>query len=212
MMQRPILYSFRRCPYAMRARLALMSAGIEVELREVILRDKPGALLEASPKGTVPVLVNDQQVIDESRDIMIWALRQNDPEHLLEMPAEGEAWIDTIDGPFKTALDRYKYANRFAGSDSTQERARAAEILATVDAQLTTRKWLFGDAPTLADLATITFVRQYAHVDRAWFDSQNWSGVRGWLDRFLDSERFAAIMSKYPQWTPESPVTLFAGT
>lgn len=204
---RPILYSFRRCPYAMRARLALASAGIEVDLREVVLRDKPQEMLAASPKGTVPVLIADEAVIEESRDIMDWALGQNDPEMLRDMPPEGEDWIATIEGPFKTALDRYKYDTRYADADPAKERAAAAEILRRVDPQLRTQPWLYGEQPTLADLATITFVRQYAMVDRAWFDAQDWSGIKGWLERFLASDRFAAIMEKYPKWQPgDAPV------
>ncbi|MCA0041957.1 glutathione S-transferase [Celeribacter litoreus] len=204
----PILYSFRRCPYAMRARLAIASAGIEVELREIVLRDKPAEMLAASPKGTVPVLIVSDQVIDESRDIMDWALAQNDPECLLDMPAEGEDWIAAIEGPFKTALDRYKYDTRYEDADATAEREVAASILRQVDPQLRQTPWLFGEKPSLADLATITFVRQYAMVDRDWFNAQDWPGVIGWLDRFLDSPRFAAIMTKYEKWNAQMiPVT-----
>ncbi|EKE74437.1 glutathione S-transferase [Celeribacter baekdonensis] len=197
---RPILYSFRRCPYAMRARLAILSAGIEVELREILLRDKPQEMLAASPKGTVPVLIIDDRVIDESRDIMDWALAQNDPEGLLDMPPKRRDWIATIEGPFKFALDRYKYAPRYNGADPVTERDTAAQILQRVEAQLQVTPWLYGNQPSFADLATITFVRQYANVDRAWFDAQDWPGVRGWLDRFLASDRFATIMTRYPKW------------
>ncbi|WP_288960262.1 glutathione S-transferase [uncultured Sulfitobacter sp.] len=197
---RPILYSFRRCPYAMRARLAILSAGIEVELREILLRDKPQEMLAASPKGTVPVLIVGDQVIDESRDIMDWALTQNDPEGLLDMPPEAQDWIAAVEGPFKSALDRYKYATRYAGADPMAERDTAAQILQRIEAQLQNTPWLYGDQPSFADLATITFVRQYANVDRAWFDVQDWPGVRGWLERFLSSDRFAAIMVKSPKW------------
>lgn len=193
----------------MRARLALMSAGIEVELREVLLRDKPAEMLAVSPKGTVPVLIAGDQVIDESRDIMDWALAQNDPEGLCDMPPEGEAWIATIEGPFKTALDRYKYDTRYADADRQVEREKAAAILHSVDKQLRRTPWLFGTTPTLADFATITFVRQYANTDRVWFDTQDWQGVRGWLERFLDSQRFAAIMQKYPQWHAGDAPTIF---
>ncbi|MBU2487130.1 MAG: glutathione S-transferase N-terminal domain-containing protein, partial [Alphaproteobacteria bacterium] len=110
---KPVLYSFRRCPYAMRARLAVASAGVEVELREILLRDKPAAFLAASPSATVPCLVTDSGVIDESLDVMLWALTQNDPEGWLQMPEAGHDWITRADGPFKQALDRTKYANRY---------------------------------------------------------------------------------------------------
>lgn len=205
----PVLYTFRRCPYAMRARLAIAAAGITVEAREVVLRDKPAGLIEASPKATVPVLVlSDGTVIDESRDIMAWALGRNDPEGWLDMPNEGTAIIDRIEGPFKTALDRYKYATRYDGVDEVAERATASDILLDLDARLRGQAWLFGDRPTLADMATITFVRQFAHVDRAWFDAQPWADLRRWLDAFLTSPRFASIMLKYPKWVDGDPPLL----
>lgn len=206
---RPILYSCRRCPYAMRARLAIASAGVEVELREVVLRDKPQEMLAASPKGTVPVLITGTGVIEESRDIMDWALTQNDPEGLRDMPTEGAGWIARIEGPFKTALDRYKYDTRYRDADPAAERTKAAALLWQVDAALRRSLWLHGDRPTLADLATITFVRQFAMVDKAWFDTQDWSGVRGWLYRFLASERFAAIMQKHAKWHIADAPVLF---
>lgn len=205
----PVLYNFRRCPYAMRARLALLSAGIPVEVREIILRDKPAHMLEISPKGTVPVLWLGDSVIDESRDIMNWALAQNDPAGWLNMPQEGIAWINTIEGPFKSALDRYKYATRFVDVDSRTERDIARDILKTVDTQLRQHSWLFGDTPCLADMATITFVRQFANVDRAWFDAEPWDGVKRWLEQFLDSQLFADIMTKYPLWQPGADLEMF---
>lgn len=205
----PILYNFRRCPYAMRARLALVSSGLTVEVREIILRDKPDHMLEISPKGTVPVLWLGDRVIDESRDIMDWALAQNDPADWLDMPAAGNDWIAQIEGPFKSALDRYKYATRYDDVDATEERDTARDILMTVDAQLCQHDWLFGDTPCLADMATITFVRQYANVDRAWFDAQPWSGVKSWLERFLASDQFANIMQKYPRWQVGDPSIYF---
>ncbi|WP_226551995.1 glutathione S-transferase [Celeribacter naphthalenivorans] len=210
---RPILYSFRRCPYAMRARLAIASVGLEVELREVVLRDKPQEMLAASPKGTVPVLITETGVmtgvIEESREIMDWALAQNDPEGLLDMPPEGEEWIAQIEGPFKVALDRYKYETRYEGVEPLAEREKAAAILRQVDEQLRERLWLYGDRPSFADLATITFVRQFAMVDRAWFEHEDWAGIQGWLARFLASERFAQIMLKYEKWQPGGDPVIF---
>lgn len=208
-MTQPILYSFRRCPYAMRARLALVSAGITCALREVVLRDKPAELIEASPKATVPVLMVGDQVIDESRDIMLWALKRNDPEHWLDMSAEGFDLIEQIEGPFKSALDRYKYASRHPELDPVEQREIAATILRDFDAQLNGHDWLFGAAPRLADMATITFVRQYAMTDKAWFDAQPWPHLSRWLERFMVSDRFEAIMQKYPRWHSEDPTTLF---
>lgn len=201
---KPILYSFRRCPYAMRARLALASAQIPCELREILLRDKPEAMLEASPKGTVPVLILPNGVVDESLDIMVWALSQNDPEGWLNGQKEALALIKRSDGPFKTALDRYKYATRYEGVDSTEEREKATIFLRDLDARLAKTPYLLGEAPTLADMGIVTFVRQFANVDRAWFDAQPWPHLIRWLEAFLASERFAHIMGKHSVWQPET--------
>ena len=164
----PILYTFRRCPYAMRARMGLAHAGIKVELREILLRNKPAAMLKASPKGTVPVLVTGQGVIDESFDILRWALAQSDPQSLLDMPPAGYALIERIDGPFKTALDRTKYHTRL-NSDADEERTKANACLAT----LSPNPYLLGSDATLADIASFPFVRQFANIDRARFDQDN---------------------------------------
>lgn len=136
-----LLYSFRRCPYAMRARLALASAGEQVALREVVLRDKPQAFLEVSPSGTVPCLVLPDTVIDESLDIMLWALGQRDPEGWLDMPNVGFDWISRCDGPFKQALDRTKYGTRYPEEDPEFHRAKAAQFLRDLDTQIST--WIF---------------------------------------------------------------------
>ena len=200
MSHHPILWSFRRCPYAMRARLAILSAGVRVELREVVLRDKPHAFLQTSQTGTVPALRLPDQVLDESLDIMIWALELNDPQLLLNMPDEGWDLIATNDGSFKEALDHTKYATRYPDQDTESERAKAAEHLFRLDSHLQGKTWLFGERPTLADLALLPFVRQFAHIDRAWFDAQNWPNLIAWLDRFLDSDAFGRVMGKYARW------------
>lgn len=206
---RPILWSFRRCPYAMRARLALAAAGAQVELREVILRDKPQAFLETSPTATVPCLDTGEAIIDESLDIMLWALRNNDPERWLEMPPQGHDLIDENDGPFKTALDRYKYASRHPEADSEAERGKASAFLMQLDGFLRGRAFLFGSRVSLADMAILPFVRQFAHVDLDWFSGQPWPEARRWLEAFKSSERFTAIMEKYPQWHPGAPGIAF---
>ncbi|QDY71066.1 glutathione S-transferase [Qingshengfaniella alkalisoli] len=193
----PILYSFRRCPYAMRARLAIAAAGQKVELREVVLRDKPQAFLSASPSATVPCLVTGAGVIDESLDIMKWALDRSDPNHWLAMPEEGWGWIERADGPFKRALDRTKYAARYPDEDPAENRDAASEFLQSLDDQID--GWLF-DAPSIADFAILPFVRQFAYIDKAWFDDQPWPSLSEWLERFLASDRLAAVMRKYPQW------------
>ncbi|MCT8158743.1 glutathione S-transferase [Pseudoruegeria sp. SHC-113] len=205
----PILYSFRRCPYAMRARLALQSAQLKVELREILLRDKAPAFLAASPKGTVPVLVTKGEVIEESLDIMLYALRQNDPEGWLHRENEALALIAECDGPFKQALDRYKYASRIPDSDPEAERQKAALFLRKLDDMLRHSPWLLADRPTLADMATLTFLRQFAMVDRLWFDAQPWPHLHRWLDSFLASDRLAAIMRKYSTWQADDPLTIF---
>lgn len=196
-MTKPILYSFRRCPYAMRARMALLQAEQTVELREIVLRDKPAAFFEASPSASVPCLLNDSEVLDESLDVMKWALERNDPDGWLDMPEEGWDWIARADGPFKDALDRTKYAPRYPGVDPLEHRALAATFLADLDAQIET--WIF-DRETLADHAILPFVRQFAFIDKSWFEAQPWPSLQAWLERYLASEAFGAIMPKYPQW------------
>lgn len=211
----PVLYSFRRCPYAMRARLVLAASGQRVELREVVLRDRPAELIAASPKATVPVLVlPDGTVIDESLDVMRWALALNDPEGWWPDDPGERALIDTLiavnDGAFKAALDRYKYPGRYAAETivRTAQRTIAADILSDYEARLASG-WLIGDRPTLADIALLPFVRQFAHVDRNWFDARPWPNLIAWLDRFLESARFAAIMARYRPWRPGDAATLF---
>jgi glutathione S-transferase len=199
----PVLYSFRRCPYAIRARLALASAGVTVELREVVLRDKPQALLEASPSATVPCLVAED-VLDESLDIMLWALGRNDPEGLMAEPAP--ELIADFDGPFKRALDLTKYAVRYPDSDPEQTRAEAMEMLGALERRLADG-WLFGDHPHLPDLAILPFVRQFAMIDKPRFDAQATPRVSAWLETFLSSDRLANVMQKRPAWQPgDAPV------
>jgi glutathione S-transferase len=191
------LYSFRRCPYAMRARLAILSAGTRVHLREILLRDKPRPFLDASPSGTVPCLVHDAGVIDESLDIMIWALGTSDPDRLLDMPQAGWDLITRCDGPFKHALDRTKYATRYPDENAAKHRADASAFLADLDAQIIVHIF---DRPSLADLAIAPFVRQFAFIDKPWFDAQPWPNLQSWLDRFLFSDAFDLIMIKHPVW------------
>lgn len=193
----PILYSFRRCPYAMRARLAIAAAGIVVEPREILLRAKPAAFLAASPSGTVPCLVSDHGVIDESLEVMIWALRQRDPEGWLDMPDAGYDWIARADGPFKAALDMVKYASRHGAAEVEAARAVAVAFFDDLDAAIT--EWIFARA-SLADYALLPFVRQFALVDKPWFDAQAWPKVQAWLARFLASARLAAVMEKRAVW------------
>lgn len=203
----PILYSFRRCPFAMRARLALAVSDSRCELREVVLRDKPTELLEVSPKATVPVLVlaaAGPEVLEHSLDIMDWALRRHDPEGWLSPPAgtpqEMRELIARCDGPFKQDLDRYKYPNRYPGVDAETHRANGGVFLTQLDARLRGQSHLFGTRPCLADRAIAPFVRQFAHTDIDWFRSQPWPALHAWLDAFLAHPLFERVMRKYPQW------------
>ena len=184
----------------MRARLAILASGLTVELREIVLREKAPEFLASSPKGTVPVLVTPSAVIEESLEVMLWALDRSDPERWLVMPEAGYEWIARCDGPFKTALDHTKYAVRYPDLDPEQERGRAAEFLLDLNAQIADSDWIFGATCTLADMATVPFIRQFANSDRSWFDAQPWPNLQRWLSRFLASNRFVSIMTKYPKW------------
>jgi glutathione S-transferase len=202
---RSVLYSFRRCPYAMRARMAIAASGQRCELREVVLRDKPAELLAASPKGTVPVLVDvDGTVIDQSLDIMLWALRRNDPEGWLQ--AEGAtldemlALVAECDGEFKRHLDGYKYPERHPDADTAAHRAQGGLFLMRLDARLQDSAGLCGGRIALADIAIAPFVRQFAQVDAAWFEAQPWPRLQVWLAAQLDAPLFARVMEKYPPW------------
>lgn len=211
MIQPPIFWTFRRCPYAMRARLALISAGVRVELREILLRAKPQAFLETSASATVPALNLGNRVLDESADIMIWALEKNDPLRLLDMPREGWSLIDENDGPFKAALDHTKYASRYPELDSEAERSKAAAFLVGLDQRLKGQNCLFGRRPTIADQAILPFVRQFTNTDRDWFDNQPWPDLKTWLYRFTESETFAQIMKKHTPWSEDDAPIWFGG-
>jgi glutathione S-transferase len=207
---RPILWTFRRCPFAMRARLAIHASGVQVELREILLRAKPAAFLATSPKGTVPVIDTGGRVIAQSRDIMLWALNQHDPEDWLAMPQDGHDLIDLCDGPFKTALDHTKYAPRYPDLDMETERAKALDFLRDLDARLRGSAFLFGARPRMVDMAILPFLRQFAHIDLAWFAAQDMPDLARWLDNFKASARFAAVMGKYPPWQSGQDQVLFA--
>ncbi len=197
-MAEPILYSFRRCPYAMRARLALRISGRVCELREVKLSAKPQTLLDASPKGTVPVLVlPDGAVIDESLDIMLWALGQNDPEGWLSR--HDAALIEVNDGSFKHHLDRYKYPARY-GSDPFEHRAAAAELLQPLERRLTGASNLSGEQRGITDMAIFPFIRQFAATDREWFATQPFPRLNSWLDRHTADDLFIGIMTRAVPW------------
>ena len=213
----PVLYSFRRCPYAIRARLALHACSIAVEHREVVLRNKPAHMLALSPKGSVPVLwlpdtpgAMGGQVLEQSLDIMLWALRQHDPHSWLPASeaglADALALIAHNDGPFKQQLDRYKYPNRSGLDSGAADRDEAALWLHTLDARLRAQSFLAGDHFGLADAALAPFVRQFAHTDPAWFASQPWTALAAWLAAFEGSALFDAIMHKHAPWAEPAAV------
>lgn len=191
----------------MRARLALLVSGQRCVLREVVLGNKPAALLETSPKGTVPVLVlASGEVLDQSLAIMLWALRQHDPEQWLnanEQPSGAAlALIAQCDGDFKFHLDRYKYPHRFSLPSGDAHRAQGALFLDSLNQCLQTHGYLTSERAGLADAAIAPFVRQFAHTDTLWFAQQPWSHLQAWLARFEQSAAFAAVMHKYTAWEP----------
>ncbi|MHB2242048.1 glutathione S-transferase [Pseudomonas monsensis] len=191
------LYSFRRCPYAMRARMALRYCAVPVEIVEVSLKAKPAEMLAISPKGTVPVLDAGGQVIDQSLEIMRWALAQHDPQGwLLGGDPRIAELIEANDQVFKVHLNRYKYAERYPEQPMEVYRAEGALFLQRLDELLTDREYLLADHASLADIALLPFVRQFAHVDREWFAQTPYVRLQAWLQRFLESDLFTSIMKK----------------
>ena len=208
----PILYSFRRCPYAMRARLALHSSAQTVEFRELVLRNKPEHMCEISPKATVPVLqLANGHVIDESLDVMLWALAVNDPALWLA-PELGNkeqmlALIQLCENDFKSHLDRYKYANRYEDADPARHRSQALNFINELNGRLAKTPYLFGNRPALADYAIAPFIRQFANTDIDWFMQTPYPALHAWLDWFLQSDPFTTIMEKLQPWQPGDVIT-----
>ena len=197
----PILYSFRRCPYAMRARWALLEAGLLVQWREIALKQKPDEMLQVSPKGTVPVLVlSDATVIDESLAVMEWALDQADPRRLREA-GDASALVNENDGPFKHHLDRFKYTDRYPGELQDTHRAAGLAILRSWNQRVATNGWLLSDELSLADAALWPFVRQWRTADPQGFDADDsLQELRQWLNRFLEDPRFERLMQRADPW------------
>lgn len=208
----PILYSFRRCPYAIRARLAIAKAEITVELREIILRAKPQQLLDISAKGTVPVLqCQDGNVIDESIDIMSWALSYHDPDNWLKNASSDDMnyLIHWNDGEFKYFLDRYKYADRYPEYTEKYYREKAEPFLSELEKRLSKHGFLCSDESCLADIAVFPFIRQLAAVDIYWFQSSEYKNLNHWLNRLIDSDLFVSVMKKHSAWEPEQARLFF---
>ena len=197
----PILYSFRRCPYAMRARMAIAYAKQTVTLREVILKTKPASLFTYSSKGTVPVLVlEDGKVIDESIDIMRWALKIHDPDGWLGNIEEQVKLVNMNDQDFKARLDKYKYADRHPEHSEQCHREACYPFLDRLEGLLEKQDFLFSHQYSFADIAIFPFIRQFAHVNLAWFESSRWENLKHWLTQLKTSEFFTSVMTKYPAW------------
>lgn len=202
---KPILYSYRRCPYAMRARMAIWAATIQVEVREISLREKPAHLLLISPKGTVPVLqLPDGTVLEQSLDIMEWALAQNDPQGWLNADPEAVNALITInDGDFKKALDRYKYPDRYPEHTQAFYREQGKQFLQRLETALAQHDYLLGNKPSMADVAIFPFIRQFAAVDAEWFASSAYLKLRVWLEGWLQNPLFEKVMQKFPTYTQQ---------
>ncbi|MGQ2966981.1 glutathione S-transferase [Methylophilus sp.] len=194
----PILYSYRRCPYAMRARMALWAARVQVELREVSLREKPQHLLQISPKATVPVLqLPDGAVLEQSLDIMYWALQQNDAQGWLQADAQAaSALISMNDGEFKQALDRYKYPDRYPERSQLFYREQGEQFLQKLETALLAQRYLLGEVASIADVAIFPFIRQFAAVDSEWFSQSVYGNLRVWLAGWVESALFDEVMQK----------------
>ena len=208
----PILYSFRRCPYAMRARMAIHISSQKCEIREVLLRDKPPSMLEYSSKGTVPVLVlQSGEVIDESLDVIDWALNLNDPDNWQRSKnnEKTKELIKINDGEFKYHLDRYKYSKRYDNEDPEFHRKKCLSFIEKVNSELQNSKYIFDDAISYIDISLLPFIRQFRIADNEWFDELPYENVKSWLSNFLNSELLKSIMSKHDIWKEGDEVTIF---
>ena len=206
--QNPILYSFRRCPYAIRARLAIKISAVDVELREIELSDKPEEMLACSPKGTVPVLIlPNGTVIDESKDIMEWALNKSDPNNWLTddvtVQQEVERLIDYNDNEFKKYLDLYKYADRYPEKNMEHYRQQGEVFLEELECDLNKTKFILKDDITFVDVAIFPFIRQFVFVDKNWFDKSKYNKLKKWLEILLETSLFNDVMKKHPLWSKE---------
>ena len=204
-MDTPVLYSFRRCPYCMRAHMALKYSGLKVELREVDLKNMPDEALLKSAKATVPILVlADGSIIDESWDIMKWALAQNDPDNWLDEANDNllaaEILTETNDFSFKADLDHYKYANRYPEHTEEYYRVACEEFIEELEDMLTENKFLLTNKLTLADISVFPFVRQFSLVNKAWFNQRPYPKVQRWLDTLVNSDLFQHIFQKHDVW------------
>lgn len=219
----PILYSLRNCPYAMRARLALFKSKQKIELRDIVLSNKPDEMLLASPKGTVPVLVHDEEskVIDESIDIMLWALNQSDPDDLLHSQENNQLCISTnhiadmlsliatFDHGFKAKLEAYRCAKRYHESNLTECRYACEKYLEGIETRLNQHVFIMSNKESLVDIALLPFIRQFAKVERQWYLQSPYPKLRQWLNHYLQSLMFSKVMFKYPLWLDSDEIIIF---
>lgn len=213
----PILYSLRHCPFAMRARIAIFKSKQPIELRDVKLDNKPAAMLTASPKGTVPILVvslsdNTTQIIDESIDVMVWSLTQSDPDNLLlasSQTVEGEttnqltellAFIHIYDSEFKGCIERYKCAKRYHEPNLLERRQDCEVYIKDLEQRLSKHAYIFGESESLADIALLPFIRQFAKIERQWYVKADYPNVKRWLNAYLQSAMFNKVMTQNPIW------------
>jgi len=214
-MSLPILYSLRQCPYAMRARIGLLQAKQPVMLRDIVMKNIPKEMLVASPKGEVPVLVfEDSSVIDESLDIMIWALKQSDPNNLLfnHQPNAFQDMLTLInrnDNEFVEALKKYKAASRYHDVAEISCRQRCEPFISYLEQCLTKHDYIFGDTASLADYAILPFIRQFSRIDRKWYLQAPYPNLQRWLNRQYQNPIFSKAMTKYPQWLDSKKLILF---
>ncbi|MEZ9653265.1 glutathione S-transferase [Vibrio splendidus] len=211
----PILYSLRRCPYAMRGRMGIALSKQKVLLREIVTKDKPSELLASSPKGTVPVLVlPNGQIIEQSLDVMNWALQQNDPQDLLRssnllLSKQVHQLIKTNDEEFIGHLEKYRASVRYRNDDSEQRRHNCEEFISELESKLTLNPYLFGDTPSLADFAVMPFVSQFVRVEKKWFVQSEYQSVGRWLRAHLESKLYTQVMKQYPLWNETKQDCLF---
>ncbi|NQY87148.1 MAG: glutathione S-transferase [Colwellia sp.] len=213
----PILYSLRNCPYAMRARIAIYKAKQTVMLRDIVLNNKPEEMITASPKATVPVLVlTGGTVLAESLAVMLWALNETDPDNLLHSQnesvlAEMLALITTFDDDFKACLEKYKCAKRYRETNVVECRGVCEQYLELLESRLSSHLFLMSNTESLADIALLPFIRQFARVERQWYLQSPYPKVRQWLNNYLQSPMFTKVMAKYPLWLDNHEIVLFGG-
>jgi len=218
----PILYSLRNCPYAMRARIAIFKSQQPIELRDVVLSNKPEEMIAASSKGTVPILVfehEDEQskVIDESLDIMLWALNESDPDDLLNVKhgdtdssalADMLSLINVFDNDFKSTLEQYRCAKRYHEDNLLECRQTCEEHLKVIEELLNKQAYIFSEKESLVDIALLPFIRQFARVERQWYLKSPYPKLRQWLNNYLQSPMFSKVMTKYPLWLDNNEIII----